>query len=222
MINPFLVGDKVYLRSLEPSDAAAMVGWINDADVRRTIGTHRPANEQSERDFIERATRSADEIGFAIIARKDDRFVGTAGLMRIDWRARHACFGISIGDRTRWNLGYGTDVTRLVTGYGFDTLNLHRVWLQVFDINPAGIKVYERVGYRHEGAFREAVFRDGRYCDVINMAVLRSEWTARYGEPRPRESAGGRGAARPGAGSRPRAANAGRATATRAAKARAR
>ena len=193
MINPFLAGSKVYLRSLEPSDAAAMVGWMNNPDVHRTIGTHRPVTEQSERDFIERATRSADEVGFAIIARKDDRFVGTAGLMRIDWRARHACFGISIGDTTRWNMGYGTEATRLVTGYAFDTLNLHRVWLQVFDINPAGLKVYERVGFRREGVFREAVFRDGKYCDVINMAVLRSEWnTAERSAPRtPRRGGAG-------------------------------
>jgi RimJ/RimL family protein N-acetyltransferase len=177
--NAFLIGSKVYLRPLELADAPTLVGWMNDPNVRRTLNTLRPLNEQREREFIERTTNHPSDISFGIVARAADRFIGTTGLMLIKWSDRNACFGISIGDTSCWGRGYGTDATRLVTGYAFETLNLHRVWLHVFDYNAAGIKAYERVGYRREGVLREAVYRDGAYHDVLSMAILREEWLNR-------------------------------------------
>ncbi|GAA2829376.1 acetyltransferase (GNAT) family protein [Aminobacter aminovorans] len=38
--------------------------------------------------------------------------------------------------------------------------------------NARAIALYERVGFLREGASRDAVFVDGRYFDVINMAMI--------------------------------------------------
>ena len=161
MKNAFLTGAKVYLRPMDYGDAPTLVGWMNDPDVTRTLpATARSLKEQSEREFIERQMKNPNDIRFAIVARRNDR-LGTAGLMRIDWRDRHAAFGISIGDKSNWWLGYGTEATRLVTGYAFETLNLHRVWLHVYDFNAGGLRAYERAGYMREGVLREAAFREG-------------------------------------------------------------
>jgi RimJ/RimL family protein N-acetyltransferase len=178
MKNPFLIGDKVYLRPLEMSDTTEMTTWMNDPDVTRTLGMYRPMNEENERAFVERVTRSDNEVGFAIMTRHGDRFIGTTGLMQIQWRDRQACFGISIGDKASWGRGFGTEATRLVTGYAFETLNLNRVWLNVYDFNHAGIRAYETAGYRREGVLRQATFREGAYHDVLVMAVLREEWVS--------------------------------------------
>jgi RimJ/RimL family protein N-acetyltransferase len=185
MKNPFLIGDKIYLRPLEPSDAAVMATWMNDGDVTRTLNMYRPVNEEGERGFVERATRSDNDIHLAIMTRHGDKFIGTVGLMRIHWRERIACFGISIGDKACWGQGYGTEATRLLTGYAFETLNLNRVWLHVFAFNHAGIRAYENVGYRREGVLRQAAFREGAFHDVYSMAVLREEWSPRRPARRP-------------------------------------
>lgn len=183
---PFLIGSLVYLRPLEPADARTLVRWMNDRDVTRTLGMYRPMTEESEREFIERVTKSPNEIGLAIVSRRGDRFIGTVGLMMIDWRSRLAEFGISIGDKASWGRGYGTEATRLVTAYAFETVNLNRVWLRVFENNPGAIRAYERAGFRREGTLRRAVFVDGAYRDVHVMAVLRDEWAgAKRGAPRP-------------------------------------
>jgi RimJ/RimL family protein N-acetyltransferase len=42
--------------------------------------------------------------------------------------------------------------------------------------NPAAIKVYEKVGFKKEGAFREAFFLEGKYYDQLLMGILREEW----------------------------------------------
>ena len=97
----------------------------------------------------------------------------------MDVRCRHAAFGITIGCKDAWGKGHGTEATRLVVGHAFQVLNLNRVWLYVYEFNPRGIRVYEKVGFRTEGRLRQDAFRDGRYWDTIVMGLLRDEWEAR-------------------------------------------
>ena len=178
MKNPFLIGDTVYLRPLEPEDAGAMVPWMNDSEVTRSLKVARPTNLADERAFIERVTKSDKDISVAIMTRAGDRFIGTAALMMIQWRERQACFGISIGDKAQWGRGYGTEVAELLTAHAFQALNLNRVWLYVYDFNTGGMRAYEKAGFRREGVLRQGAFVEGAYRDVHVMATLREEWLA--------------------------------------------
>jgi RimJ/RimL family protein N-acetyltransferase len=65
--------------------------------------------------------------------------------------------------------------------FGFEQMNLHKVALGVFDFNERAQTVYRRCGFVEEGRFREEVFQDGRYLDVIRMSVLRREFEALHG-----------------------------------------
>lgn len=178
MQNPFLVGEKVYLRPLELKDAPVMQAWVNDQKVIRNLLLHRPVNLQNEEDFVRRAAEGKELIALGIAVKRTDRLIGTTGLFGLDWKNRQAGFGIEIGVKREWGKGYGTEATRLVVGYGFETLNLNRVWLEVIEDNARGKRAYERVGFRTEGVLRQRAFREGRYWDAILMALLREDWEA--------------------------------------------
>ena len=60
--------------------------------------------------------------------------------------------------------------------HGFETLNLNRIWLYVFEDNPRAIHVYEKVGFKREGLLRQDRFHEGHYWDTILMSILREEW----------------------------------------------
>ncbi len=62
--------------------------------------------------------------------------------------------------------------------YGFLTLGLNRIQLQVWVDNIAGVKAYERAGFKREGMLRQAMFHDGKYCDFLVMSILREEYLA--------------------------------------------
>jgi len=171
----FLSGSRVYLRPLGRADARAMLPWVNNPEVTRTLLIHRPTNLEGEEKFIERLSEDDTMVGLGIVEKAGDRLVGATSLMQIDTRSRHAQFGILIGDSADWGKGFATEATRLIVDYGFDTLNLHRVWLHVTADNAAGIRVYEKVGFRHEGVLRDALFTGGRYVDLVAMGILRGE-----------------------------------------------
>ena len=75
--------------------------------------------------------------------------------------------------------GYGTDAMRVIVGYGFREMGLHRIQLSVAPFNPAGIRAYEKAGFVEEGRQRESVLHDGRWYDEVLMSILDHERAAR-------------------------------------------
>jgi RimJ/RimL family protein N-acetyltransferase len=180
MKHPFLVGESVYLRAVEHEDAAIFLPWVNDFEVARNMMVHRPMSLPTEEAFVARIQEDKNNVVLTIVLRKDDRVIGNTALHGIHSHNHHAGFGIMIGDKREWGRGYGTEAANLIIRHGFDTLNLHRIWLHVYDDNPRAIRSYEKVGFRREGVLREHSFREGRYGDVISMAILREEWAKEH------------------------------------------
>ncbi len=104
------------------------------------------------------------------------RAIGNIGLSNINWHDRSAEVGIFIGEKQFWNQGYGREAMQLMLRHAFNTLNLNRVSLHVYETNPRGIRSYEHAGFVHEGRLRQGRYQDGKYIDVLLMSVLRSEW----------------------------------------------
>jgi [ribosomal protein S5]-alanine N-acetyltransferase len=197
MERPFLIGRLVYLRPLQSDDAEHFAEWLNDARVTRTLRARGPITIEAEREWIARVTRDPAHMVCALVRRRDDRMIGSAGLHGIDTQARSAEYGIHIGIPAMWGKGYGTETTRLLLEHAFRTMNLHRVWLRTHADNHAGLRAYEKAGFGVEGVQRDAVFRDGGYKDMVLMAILRPDWERSIGE-----GSGGRGT--PGRGKKTR------------------
>jgi RimJ/RimL family protein N-acetyltransferase len=187
--NPFLVGEQVYLRPVEVADAPAIVPWFNDPEVSRFMLRHLPMSLFAEEEFLRKRASNETDVALGIVDKASDRLIGTSGL-HPEMRCRSARFGIVIGDKAAWGRGIGTAVTRLMVDHAFETLNMNRVWLHVYEYNARGQRVYEKIGFRVEGRLRQETYRDGRYWDVIVMGLLRSEWEAARAEGPTRVSAG--------------------------------
>lgn len=174
---PFMVGKQIYLRSLERTDLAAMVEWINDHEVTRLLFMgDRPANLELLEEQWEQEQRSQTEVVFAVCDKEDDSFIGRTGLYSINWIMRTAEFRIFLGNKAYWNRGIGTECTKLMVVYGFEKLNLNRIWLGVNADNIGGVRAYEKAGFVREGILRQEQYRNFRYYDVIRMSMLRSEY----------------------------------------------
>lgn len=174
-----IYGERIRLRHVEREDLPKFVEWLNDPEVRHGLSLYLPlSNAEEENWFAELLKRPGDEQPLVIEIRRDSGWmmIGNCGFFRFDWRNRSGELGIMIGEKAYWNQGYGTETVRLLLRHGFNTLNLHRVSLRVFENNPRAIRAYEKAGFVHEGRMRQAEFRDGQYWDVLLMSVLSPEW----------------------------------------------
>ena len=170
----------IYLRPAERTDVPLFVSWLNDLRTTRTLLMIGPMSEVAEERWFDQMLehQGRDRWHFVVCRRADDRPVGVLDLHEVDLRNGGASLGILIGDPADTGQGYGSDALRALVCFGFDQLRLERIQLDVFDYNEGARRVYERVGFRHEGTLRHAVYRDGAFHDVHRMAVLRDEWPA--------------------------------------------
>ncbi|MFD7532439.1 GNAT family N-acetyltransferase [Streptomyces sp. NPDC059849] len=101
--------------------------------------------------------------------------VGVATLLP-DHSVRTAEYVIMLAPEAR-SRGLGTAATRLTLDYAFHITNLRMVWLKVLAPNSAGIRAYEKAGFRTVGALREAGYWLGEVCDEVIMDALAKDFT---------------------------------------------
>ncbi len=175
-----ILGENIRLRAIEREDIPRFVRWLNDPEVIEFLLMNAPLSRAVEERWFDKqvSTPSHESQVFAIEILINDEWVhiGNTGLHSIEPVHLAAEFGIFIGEKSFWNKGYGREAARLTLKHGFDNLNLNRIYLYVYQNNLRGIKAYESVGFVKEGEMREAVYKNGRYLNVLLMSILHSEW----------------------------------------------
>lgn len=172
-----LQGKLVTLRALEREDLPLARAYLQDPDVLAYFGFYVPMSQADEEDWYENDRRNASTITFAIEV--EGRFVGGGGFSHLDHKHRRAEVGIFVGDKSLWDRGVGSEAMRQMIDYGFEQLNLHRIYLRVFAENQRAIHVYEKLGFQQEGRSRQSEWRHGRWHDMLWMSILQPEWQAR-------------------------------------------
>ncbi|MFA4872310.1 MAG: GNAT family protein [Patescibacteria group bacterium] len=172
-----LHGAKVILRPVVMADAERYARWLSDPAVHQFI-MRRRVTLREERQWIRNIPLRKNDRIFAIDT-LEGVHIGTVDLHVINQMDRCAVLGIFIGDKRYWNQGYGTDAMRTILRYGFQKLKLHRIELGVYAYNPRAIRVYEKLGFTHEGRQRRAIRWRNNYYDRLIMGILREEWLKR-------------------------------------------
>jgi len=176
-----IVGRRVVLRRHRPENLAVVSRWYRDPEVARlTRYQTRPMPREEVERFFQTRLLGSDSVAYAIHVRLTDRLIGLTTFSSLDADNGSVLFHITLGERDIWGQGYGTEAASLMLAHAFERLGLHRVGLSVFSFNERAIRSYEKAGFRIEGRLRDAIARDGRYWDEIQMGALRPEWLERF------------------------------------------
>jgi RimJ/RimL family protein N-acetyltransferase len=181
-LSRLFIGSKIRLTGMNPEDAPAIMKWHNDSEFARLIDAAiaHPHLKKSWEKIIEEQADAKDHFFFAIRPVDGESCIGLLELDNILWNNGVAWIAVGIGEPEHRGKGYAAEAMSLALDYTFDELNLHRVQLTVFAYNTPAIKLYERLGFTHEGTYREFIHRDGQRFDMRLYGILRHEWEARY------------------------------------------
>jgi RimJ/RimL family protein N-acetyltransferase len=119
------------------------------------------------------ADAAASDNSAFLLAEVDGQIVGLLNYRGGQRQAgRHAAMlGISV--RKDWcDRGVGTALLRAAIDHARAGGVVKRIELAVFAQNARAIHVYEKLGFRHEGRRRNAVYKNGQYHDDLIMGLL--------------------------------------------------
>lgn len=178
--NRFLESEHVYLRAIIEKDWPLITKWLNDPLVTLYLFYGQvPLTEAEATNLLLEQIKRGD-IVLIIADKRNGTPIGFTGFHEIHTRSRKAEFRIFIGEKRFWDKGIGTEVTALMSYYGFDRLNLRRISLGFTEGNKGAGRAYEKAGYEKEGILREDIYRNSTYYNSVVMSMLRSEYYAKF------------------------------------------
>ena len=169
-----MIEKKISIRPITENDTNKIIEWRNKPSVKQYFIYREPFTRESHLNWFHNRVQRGKVAQFMIMA--DDDPIGSVYLRDIDDKNKKCEFGIFIGEESNCGRGFGKIASKLVINYAFNQLKLNRVFLRVFSNNIRAIKCYEKIGFKHEGLFREDVIIDGIPYDLIFMSILRKDW----------------------------------------------
>jgi diamine N-acetyltransferase len=173
-------GERVALGPLRRDLAESYARWLNRPEVRVGLSHLGILERTAEEAWLDATLKQNAEhvphvAHFTVHDRHDGAPVGTCALMDIDHHHLRARFGIVLGERR--GEGLGTEATRLSLDWAFNHLSLRNVLLEVMPWNGAGIRAYEKAGFKLVGRRRDAILLHGRRWDEVYMDAVANEFT---------------------------------------------
>lgn len=181
MRNAVMVGERVYLRPQESTDAEAFAnGLTHDPETFFERGRY-PVSPIAWDHLIEEAAKPKlpTEVSFAVCLIVTDEVIGGVNLDHLDLINRTGESGSFLFAPYR-NQGYGPEAKHLLLEYCFDHLHLHAICSHVWEPNTRSAAALAKQGYRLVGRLLCDDFKDGIYRDTLVFDLLRDDWlTAR-------------------------------------------
>jgi RimJ/RimL family protein N-acetyltransferase len=172
-----LRGERIQLRAVEREDLRLMRDWRNRPEFRRNFRELRELNMVNQEAWFARVSASANDFMF-IVERDDHEPIGVCGLVYVHWVLRSADISLYIGADDLYIDGvggYAEDAAKTLIRYGFDNLNLHKVWTELYSFDDKKIALFGRLGFARDAVLRDNAYEDGRYHDSYIYSLIRPE-----------------------------------------------
>lgn len=148
-----LRGNKVYLRALEPEDLDFILEVENSEEFWEISATKVPYSRYLIKKYLQNSHRDIYEVKQLrlMICNFENQQIGLIDVFDLEPKDRRAALGILMVSETNRGKGYGAEVLTLICNYCFTHLNLHQVYANVTDDNPASIKLFEKINLKRLG-----------------------------------------------------------------------
>ena len=155
------------LRPWREGDEPSLIRHADNREVSRRLRDRfpHPYTRADAEWWVAFAKQQDPQTQFAIEV--DGEAAGGIGLEPgSDIERRTAEIGYWLGEAV-WGRGIATAAVRAVTGYGFEALDLTRVFAVPFASSSASIRVLEKCGYVREGTMRRSAIKEGVVIDQV-------------------------------------------------------
>lgn len=159
----------IQLEPFQSRDFDRLIGWIDSETLLITIaGTE--FTYPLTHDQLYRYLLIPDSYLFNVVDDTDKKVVGHAQLI-LSGGGMYKIDKLIIGDQSNRGKGLGQALIRLLIAYAFGKLNAEIVELNVFDWNIAGIKCYEKCGFKINPEKKQVYQMGDESWSTINMVV---------------------------------------------------
>lgn len=164
----------ITLRKFADADIPNKVRWINDESNNTYLHYELPLEIEKTQHWFETVRNRKDRYDAVIEA--DGISVGVIGLLNIDTINLKAEYYITLGEVSYKRKGISYIASQKLLKYAFEVLGVNKVYLNVDVDNIAACNLYEKLGFRCEGVFKEELLHREKMIDRKRYAILKKDW----------------------------------------------
>ena len=164
----------ITLRKFTDADIPNKVRWINDESNNTYLHYELPLEIEKTRCWFETIRNKTDRYDAVIEA--DGISIGIIGLLNIDKVNLKAEYYITLGESSYKRKGISYIASQQLLKYAFEELGVNKVYLNVDADNIAACNLYEKIGFKCEGFFKEDMMHRDKMIDRKRYAIIKKEW----------------------------------------------
>jgi len=177
---PILYTPRLMLGELEVSDIPTIVKYVDNPNIANNL--HNVPHPYYEKDaifwlnMVRQGFDNQTNYTFKINLKETNEFIGAMSL-HIKKPHHKAEAGYWIGEPF-WGQGYATEGLRVVLKFGFEELNLNKIYAKYYDYNPASGKVMAKTGMIKEAELIDNEFKQGKFVAEIQYHLTKRQYEA--------------------------------------------
>lgn len=161
------------LRKLQVEDLKTRVEWMNNSKVYSNMHFDIPVLLDNTIRWFENNQKNDNRAD--VVFEENGQLLAMGGLTNINREANKAELYVFVNPNLQKG-GFGTQATKLLCKYGFENLNLDKIYLETNEDNHAAKRVYEKCGFQLEGILRnEYKNQEGLLKSRLYYGILKGE-----------------------------------------------
>jgi RimJ/RimL family protein N-acetyltransferase len=169
-------GEVVGLRAVEKEDLVLFRDWRNIADFRKCFREVRELSLTDQEKWFESLQKTKHiNFMFTVVDLKNNKAIGAVGILYVNWISRSGDFSFYIGEDEMYigNDGRAKEAAQLLIDYGFKSLNLHKLWMELYEFDQQKIDFFkDQFKFHQDGLLRDNCFEDGKYWDSLIISLI--------------------------------------------------
>lgn len=168
---------RIGIRAIEKHDLPLVQKWRNTECLRKYFREYRDFCATQKENWYENMINDNRFEMFVIEDCGYQKIIGVTGITYIDWVNSHADVHFYIGENAKWiDEKYSPSAIELILKYGFNTLNLNKLWAEIYEIDSKKLDFFQSIGFKIDATLRQHYFYNGKYYNSHILSLLRSEY----------------------------------------------
>jgi len=172
--------DGRYFGPLEKEHIYKLKSWRNSQ--MKILRQYTPLSNFHQKDWYTYIKKDPNQVLFSIMIKKNNKLklIGYCGITNIDFKNRRGEISFLVDPRrsensVRCKKDFFSSL-RMLCEYGFEELNLNRIFTETYNFRKLYIKILEKFGFKLEGELREQYFTESKYYNAQIHSILNKEW----------------------------------------------
>lgn len=153
------------------------LNWINDPEVNEFLESKYTVwTIDSLKDYVSSFEKTKSKFIFTIHDRESNKYIGNASISSVNYNTEVFYFGLFIGDKAYWGKHAAFEASMLLLKFGFEILNMRKVFGGAYSNQLASRFVLKRIGMNLEAKLKDNFKYKDQYVDQVIYSLHKDDW----------------------------------------------